>query len=283
MQNSSYFFPVLERGRMDYASECAYEAKSAPSENRRGEGKKVIAFKHQVKGNCLVTNLIEQGKAQFACTVVLSSAMYRKTCTIDSKRQTSVLQAVSWPDTIEAPMFLPIVVYTGETQDVKADNVHGYGLNSLWKNSSFVLKTGSIIARCPWQEPEITAGDILSLRKAPSQKIGFNAEIQPSEGGRIMVDVEEGLFDDMLHNENTPQYNSIITHMLSAGLSKLAELAKDDDDYKNLTNFRQVKQKIKNANLATWEDEENFNPHEVACFFFPHKFPPPKPPSDEEE
>lgn len=261
---NSYLFPVLEEGRFDYSDDCGYSVKQVSNASNG-----TIALEHCLTGNSLVSQLIENGDAKFACTVVLKSSLYRKTITATSDKALRVLQIVDLPKTLEIMDFHPTIVYTGDDKKVKVSE--DMNLTEIWKNSEFDILKGSILAKEGWMELETTAGDLLSVRSDDNQRKGsFQVEINQQEGGRFVVKVHPDLYVNLNNSKGGVHFNSVITHMLSSGFQKLHDEFQNED-VSHLTNFNSIKKKLEQDSLNPW-GSEGFDATLIACYFLPHVF-----------
>jgi len=261
---NSYLFPVLEEGRFDYNDSCSYSVNQVASGS---DG--VITLEHHLVGDSFVSQLIKNGDARFACTVVLKSSLYRKTVTVEPNNSTKVLQVVELPKTLEIMDFYPTIVYTGTDREIKvADDM---GLSKIWQKSSFDLLQGSILAKESWMELETTAGDLITVVSDDSQREGsFQVEINQQEGGRFVAKVHPDLYANLNNSKGSLHFNSVVTHMLSSGFQKLHDEFQNED-VGHLTNFNFIKKKLEQDSLNPW-GSEGFDATLIACYFLPHAF-----------
>lgn len=269
--STSFPFPVLGGyERMDYVSPCAYKTLDWQVSGND------VKFRHQIEGDGLVSQLVSQGTANFACTLVMKETMYRRTFIADGGGGLSVNQSIH----IEAnnrssgaPMILPFVAYKGKDKSFTTDN--SMALDRLWSGQTFVLPKGAIIAMEQWREFSLDLGNLLKIKKDDHLLPGhMRVKAIPDQSGYFLVDVSPDLFSDIRKakvkgGDKNLHLNSILTHALTAGFSHLSE-CRDDEEMKTCENFQSVMRRLQKNNIATWEDDD-FDPLEAACFWEPHR------------
>lgn len=262
---NSYPFPVLEEDRYDYNEEVIYEV----SQIEGDRNSPYITYKHIMKGDNLISQLLASGEAKFITTIVLKSAMYRETLDdVEIINSSTVIQKIPLKTTFETQSFFSAIVYTGEDKEVIL-NSSTMGLDNFWNGETIQLLKGSILARDGWRELESTASDLLTVNRDESLEYGFNVDINTSEGGRFSANMNAELFDTIRKMSLKDSHRrSIMIHILCVGFMKLHQYYKEDDSL--LTNFKGIKLELKSNNIKTWEDDE-FDPNRVACYFLPHK------------
>lgn len=268
---SSYAFPVVGHGRLDYPA-CSYQTTnwSRISEN--------VCLRHEISGECLVSRLVLEQKACFGCIVVMRETMYRRTFMTPNDGNLSVEQTIEIDSDYRAsapPKFSPVVVYLGDSFEIVGDE--SMGLDKLWHDKKFTLHKGAVIARDHWYVSKPGIGKLLRLKKDDNMPSGAMTVIAlTDESGYFSVRVAADLFNGIKRAKTQGQEmcrhrDSILTHALSVGFSKLGEMEKEE--ISACENFQIIKQILESKNELTWEDE-GFNPCRAACVYKPHSINP---------
>ena len=267
----AYPFPVLGPDRLDYAPGRAYKT----SDWRVGGG--MAYLRHQIIGDNLVGNMVAEGRAQFGVAVVMKATMYRRTFIADNNGELSVAQ--SFPiekstRSIELPKLMPMVIYTGDDQNIVAKK--DMGLDELWLGQEFPLPRGAILARERDHEFMPSLEHLLQVRPNPDLRPGeIRVGIGTSDGGYFFVQAHPDLYAAMRAAQTASEsqrrhLNSILTQALHAGFEKLTQ-KKQDEEIKTLENFQSVKRRLEDMGIDPWDDE-GFDPLKAACAYYPHLF-----------
>ena len=129
---------MLQRGNTSYP-DGSYCADIQPGSDRRS-----FRMTHDVRGAPLITRLIAEDKARYACTVSSPIASYR---TIHTSAAPTHQVQWSQDDLGSPPLFIPLVVATAEveiTLDTAAD-----GVAALWHGVSVRLPKGAKLLIAP--------------------------------------------------------------------------------------------------------------------------------------
>jgi len=237
---NSYPFPVLEEDRYDYNEEVIYEV----SQIEGDRSSPYITYKHTMKGDSLISQLLASGEAKFITTIVLKSAMYRETLdNVEIIDSSTVIQKIPLKTTFETQSFFSAIVYTGEDKEIIL-NSDTMGLDNFWDGEAIQLLKGSILARDGWRELESTASDLLTVKRDEDLKYGFDVIISPNEGGKFIANMSADLYDDIrpMH-DNDSHRRSIMIHVLCMGFMRLHQEYKEDDSV--LTNFKGINRTLR--------------------------------------
>lgn len=278
-------FPVLGPERLDYQPECSYQT----SDWTVNDGD-IVSLRHHLSGDCLVSRLVKEGKAKFACIVVVKTTMYRRTFVHDSNRELFADQTFTirrGMRTVETPKMLPVVVYLNADKAIipaKTD-----GLDPLWRGRKFTLPKAAILAQDRWHEFIPGIGQLLKIKRADNLAPGqqMRVDIAQPDGGYFLVHVTPALFDGIqgaaAHGEDKCHHrNSILTHALSVGFSQCAK-PDEETGLSSLENFQTIKRRLKALDIPAWDDEDEFDPCRAACVIYPHVIRPVSESLEEEE
>ena len=276
---ASFPFPVLGPERLDYISACSYQTSDWSVKN--GD---TVSLRHRLEGDCLVSRLVAEGKAKFACIVVVKTTMYRRTFVHDSGGELFADQTFTIQRgmrTIEAPKMLPLVIHTSADSAITPATADG--LDSLWEQRQFALPKGAILAQDRWHEFIPGAGHLLKVKLNENMEPGeqLRVHISSNDGGYFLAHVSPDLFRGLkiaaAHGEEQCRHrDSILTHALSVGFAKCAN--PDDEEeagFASLENFQSVRRLLQSHNVPAW-DEDDFDHCRAACVILPHVIQPDK-------
>lgn len=276
---SSYPFPVLGPGRLDYGDGSAYETADWKKVTR-DNGDVYVELQHLLVGENLVSQLVRAGEAVFGCMVVIKATMYRRTFFVESSHELSIKQSIpieKGKRTIELPKFMPVVIYMGDRRTISAGEV--VGGDEYWQEQGFVIHRGAIIARDKGHEFIPGLGHLLNVKRKDDLRDGeISVNVCSDSGGYFTVYVAPDLYRGMMSaqargSEYVAHRNSILTHALSVGFAELAEDYSGESGESDLElpeNFQAVKRLLEAKGMETWEDGEEFSPCEAACIIEPH-------------
>jgi len=270
--NASYPFPVIGARRMDYCAPSRYQT----VDWFVSDGK--VHFRHQVEGKNLVSDLLLEGKALFACVVVMRATMYRRTFTADEYGVLECGQVIELEEgylSREAPKFLPIILYQHN------DNFYGLanelmGLDDLWVDKQIQICKGAIIGRDLWHYLPGNSNWLVRFQEDEHLVLsegGMSVIFCEEESGFFLAKVSSDVFHGMTRAKGAgalKHRNSIITHALAMGLAEVAKATADksitDGAFENLIT---IKTMLESKGIPTWEDEENFDATVAACCLQP--------------
>ena len=267
----------MASGSLDYAENHTYEIEQA-TDNSRSAG--TIGVLHRIRGNNLVSELLMQKKAHFACTIVSPTSAFRRIeKAVEIPQQ--VGEGVQLEQQIEiiseqfAPpvMFQPSVITNTEVNQFTAKKSHG--VDELWIGEKIEFPIAAIIAVQPFWSAKTMMQSILRLKKISDGSLNpgsFEVKDVTEEGFYFLVEVEESLFNCLRNPESFEHRDSIYSTALSQGLSIL----RDEVRYKERNywieqhNLKLLYQMLKERDIPTWDDDD-FKPNQVAASFHPHR------------
>ena len=268
----SFPFPVLSPDSVDYDEGLEYSAKIA-----RTPGANAVRVRHNLVGDSLVSHLLRDGTATFACIVSVPTTMYRRIFVADS-RAPDCQQEVDYSesghgddtDAVESPMFRPVIL-AKEAITKKAEE--GAGLGELWAGSTIEIPDGAIIAFDDWARFGGEGGGLLIVEKAGDLENGqMEVSADAAAGFRFRVRVGGVLYDKLQSPEGHARHRvSVLTHALSAAFQILKDEYKNKREWSEYINLRLVADKLERENAGHWSDS-NFLPERAATVLYPHIF-----------
>jgi len=271
--------PVLSPNGLDYIAGHSYEVKQIPHNESQ---KDTVVVLHRIHGSNLVAKLVNQGKANFACTIVVPSCIYRKVefaikMPVENEGFIQVEQEIKIKTQEYCPplMFQPSVITLKEIKGLKATESHG--LHEIWRKKKIRFPIAATIATHSFFDAETIMQSILKFKKVSDgslKKGSFEVDLAFEQGFYFNVRVEESLYKGLLNPQSFKHRNSIYAMAFSQGLSKLQndkECSSQDlkvvKDHHNLNILYKV---LENRNLKTWLNDD-FNPNQVVAEFHPHE------------
>lgn len=263
----SFAWPVLQRGNTSYPN-GSYSATVEPGTDQRS-----IGITHEVRGAPLIARLIDEGQAQYACTVSSPIASYRMIHT--SMHPT---HRVEWSrdDLGTPPLFIPQVVAISEvwcTLDAAAD-----GVAELWHGRRVCLLKGSQLLIGPTFQLRSSLLQLLKFELDKSLKDGqFEVRPDTNDGFKFRVALAGDLHSFLRHPREIRDRSNIMTHIVSAALALLQRDYHEDDGergWRTYSNLRALADDLERKELPVW-DSDDFRPERVATGLHPHLLPPP--------
>lgn len=267
----SFPFPVLSPGSVDYDDGIEYSADTA----RMRDGN-VVQVSHKLVGDSLVSRLVREGAATFACVVSLPSTMYRRIFVADSQTP-ECSQTVDYSesgygddtDAVESPMFRPIILVT---RDISQAAGQGAGLGALWADSAIEIPEGAIIAFDEWSRFGGEHGGLFLVDKVATMNNG-QMQVFPDNaaGFRFRISVGGDLYDRLKFPAQGQEWHrrSVFTHALSVGFRILKE--QYGEDWNGYQNLCIVAQTLEQEGIPHWGSDE-FSPDLAATTLYPHIF-----------
>lgn len=270
-------YPIMSPNGLDYAEPHVYEIE----QTRNPEWTKdTIGVLHRVRGDNLVAELLMQGRAQFACTVVAPWCAYRRVEVaatapedVDGSIKLEQQIQIATEQFSHPVMFQPTVIASAEIEAFTGTASHG--LDELWIGEEVGFPMASTIAVQSFWNAKTTMQSILRLKRISDGSLkrgSFEVKDVPEEGFYFLVEVEAGLFDSLRHPASFQHRDSIYTMALSQGLSILhrEDRFSDRESWVDQQNLKLLFQMLKERNVPTWEDGDEFKPNQVAAAFHPH-------------
>ena len=261
----AFGWPVLQRGNTSYP-DGSYCADIQPGSDRRS-----FRMTHDVRGAPLITRLIAQDKARYACAVSSPIASYR---TIHTSAEPTHRVQWSQDDLGSPPLFIPLVVTTAEveiTLDTGAD-----GVVALWHGVSVRLPKGAKLLIAPPFQLRSSLLQLLSF-ELDEHLGGGQFEVRPdtNDGFKFIVALAPDLHGFLRHPRAPRHRRNIMTHIVGAAFASLhQDYAEDDGDegWRTHRNLTALADYLEGQGLPLWDDPE-FHPERVATVLYPHLFP----------
>ena len=268
----SFPFPVLSPDSVDYDDGMEYSAKIV-----RTPGTNTVRVRHTLVGESLVSHLLREGTATFACIVSVPTTMYRRIFAADSRAQ-DCQQEVDYSesghgddtDAVESPMFRPVIL-AKEAITKKAEE--GAGLGELWAGSTIEIPDGAIIAFDDWARFGGEGGGLLIIERSADLANGqIEVEADASAGFRFRVKAGGKLYDSLQSPEGHAQHRvSVLTHALSVAFQILKDDFKNKTAWQDFINLRLVADKLEREGAGHWS-YGGFSPERAATILYPHIF-----------
>ena len=196
----AFGWPVLQRGNTSYpdGSYCA--------DIQSGSDRRSFRMTHDVRGAPLITRLIAQDKARYACAV----ASYR---TIHTSAEPTHQVRWSQADLGSPPLFIPLVVTTAEvetTLDTAAD-----GVVALWHGVSVRLPKGAKLLIAPPFQLRSSLLQLLSFELDEHLGDGqFEVRPDTNDGFKFIVALAPDLHSFLRHPRAPRHRRNITTHIV---------------------------------------------------------------------
>ena len=268
-------YPIMSPGGLDYADGHSYETIQL---NDTTIPKDSIGVLHRVRGDNLVSQMLIEQRARFACTVVSPTSAYRSVqiSGAEPKRTsqgielTQQLQIVT--DRFAYPvMFQPAVIAILAIDPVPADSSHG--LDHLWISQAIEFPVAATLAVEPFWNAKTVLQSILRLKRVSDGSLkpgSFQVKETVEEGFYFLVEAEERLFNGLRNPASFDHRNSIYAMALSQGLQILNQRFREQETWTDYQNLKLLYQMLKAKNVPTW-DEDDFKANQVAAAFHPHE------------
>ena len=268
-------YPIMTPGGLDYAEGHTYETTQA---SEPAQGKNTIGVLHRVCGDNLVSQLLRQGSAEFACTIVSPWCAYRSvekaTGTLENYEGSIQIeqQVEIATDQFSHPvMFQPSIITNTDIEPFTAQSSHG--LDGLWVGERLIFPVAAMIALQPFWNAKTVMQSILRMKKVSDNRLtrgSFEVKDVWEQGFYFLVEVEQSLFDGLRNPASFEHRNSIYSMALAQGFGILRESLKEEQDsWKEQQNLKLLYQMLKDRDEFTWEDDE-FSPNQAAAAFHPH-------------
>ena len=268
-------YPIMSPGGLDYADGHSYKTIQLNDATIPNDS---IGVLHKLRGDNLVSQMLIEQRARFACTVVSPTSAYRSVEVSGAKpirtsrgiELTQQLQIVT--DRFAYPvMFQPTVIASSVIDTVCADSSHG--LDQLWLGQAIEFPVAATLAVEPFWNAKTVFQSILRLKRISDGSLkpgSFEVKETVEEGFYFLVEAEEGLFNGLRNPASFNHRNSIYSMALSQGLQILNQRFKEQETWADYQNLRLLYQMLKAKNVPTW-DEDDFKPNQVAAAFHPHE------------
>ena len=259
----SHDHPMLESGNLSFP-EGRYLLDFHPGSDRSS-----WVITHRIEGAPLISGLLEEQKAQYACIVSSPISSYRETHTSRSPRH-----EVRWnaDDLGEAPLFTPVILCS-EARTIALSAARD-GVHLIWDNQTVTLQKGSRLA----------LGSVIQLESSILHLLSFHEDARLDEGQfgveretepfRFRVNLHPALHR-FLQFPGSNVHHNLMTHIVTACLARLQrDDAEDDGDsgWRSHRNLIALADYLQHKGLDHWSDE-NFSPEKVATALYPIRLP----------
>lgn len=268
-------YPIMTSNGIDYAEEHSYETTQLDPVG----GKNSVRIQHRVKGKNFVSQLISDGQANFACTVVAPWCAYRRivnaTNSPSFEEEEILLQQEIELETMDFThpvMFQPAVITSCEIKRFEAKTSHGF--DKLWIGEEIEVPKAAMIAIEPFWNARNVVQSILKVKRDEDGRLrpgSFEVTESAEQGFYFLVEVAPDLYEGLLRpGKSFRHQESIYCAALSQGLDILCRKYKDVETWNEHQNLRLLYSMLKEQNVQTW-DEEDFKPNQAVAAFHPHQ------------
>ena len=228
---------------------------------------------HRIEGAELIERWIRAGFVRFVCSVSAPVSAYRQLHVSENSKH-----LVKWnPDDLGSyPLFTPMIV-CGQDIDHRID-ADSDGVNVLWDGMELRLMKGARLAVCSTFALQSGVRGLLDFCQREDLEAG-QFQIEPSsEGGfRFKVQLAVDLFRylNREHSRQEPGGRNIMTHIVSAALSRLQRDFGDDDGgegWESYANLLALANELEKQGLPNWSDD-TFQPEIAATRLYPCRIP----------
>ena len=258
----SHSHPVLEEGNLSFP-----RGRYIVGFVSREDGPS-FELVHRLEEAGLISRLLRQGKARYACVVSSPRSFYRRTHLSDLPRHT-----IAWnPQELgEPPLFTPMILSTRPQQLVL--NADGDDVHPAWNGVSLAISTGTRLA----------LGHVFDLRSSVMQMIRMEAD-DSLEGHRFRVQAQSEPFAFVVKASPTlyryvrtargePSRSNIMTHVVTACFALLQKRFARPEEWDR--NLERLAEHIAREYPHRW-DEDEFQPETAAMALYPHVLPEPE-------
>lgn len=268
-------FPALESGNTSFPN-----GRYVVQFEQRSDGSS-FTVRHRIEGAPLIDDVVENGLAQFVCTVASPVSSYRV-----SHASKDSTQTVAWvsDELGEPPMFTPMVVVAERferTLDRDRDGVH-----DLWHGTTVAFEPGMRIALSDVVLMHASMSSLLLFKSDEQLPEGaFRVEADASEGFRFVVHLAPGLHGFLQRGAEDARYVHIVAHIVGAGLGLLQREYADDEEEEGWQSFQGLKalaDLLESRGLPHWS-EDGFSPELAATTLYPHRLGPSPDDAEEED
>ena len=262
----SHGFPVLEAGNISFPN-GRYTLEFEPGNDRSS-----FVVRHRIDGAPLISRLLDEGKALYACAVSSPISSYRRTHVSETESQ-----RVQWDDSDlgEPPLFTPMIVSLSECSLVLS--AQRDGVHDIWDQQTVSLQRGSRLALGHVVQLQSSILQLLTLYADKDLGEGeFYVDALTEQGFQFRVSISPDLHQFLKVPRNDGIRGHVMTHIVSACLSLLKRDfhadSEDEGGWKSHRNLRALADYLQSRDLPHWSDEE-FRPEQVATTLYPHAIP----------
>ena len=266
---SSRDYPVLEEGNMAFPN-GEYEVAFEKVEGRRF----AYSVHHIIRGAPLISRLLSEGSARYACAVSSPKSAYRGVCISETSTQ-----IVDWSenDLGEPPLFTPMILYFNSNSIPLTLESGQDGVHELWDGQTVALEKGSRLAIGMVIERETSFIDLLLFEENDKLDKGSFYVICDEEPFKFRVYLHPDLhkYMESVNEQRTGGVReNIMPHIVTACFAHLQRRYSEDDDVEGWKSHRgllALADELDSKGLKHWT-EDDFRPEEIATTLFPHTF-----------
>ena len=272
-------YPILAPNKLDYLEGNQYEVES--SEQNGETAQKTIH--HKLSGQNLIRDLVLDGVASFACTVVAPEYAYRKLELVSAEdlQQSEDLLSAKQSLKTETSEYAPPVVFQSFVIMTKKINSillkESHGISQLWIDQEINLPRSAKIALGPYFANQATLQSILRIKQAQKDLLPrgcFEVEAVDEAGFYFSVSVEESLYRSLKDPQGAHAHrDSIYCFALAQGLEILSREYSEEESWRKHLHLRALHSLLEKNNAPTWEDE-NFSANRAVAMLKPHEIHP---------
>ncbi|MYH47494.1 MAG: hypothetical protein F4008_01055 [Gammaproteobacteria bacterium] len=263
--------PVLESGSIAFPS-----GKYFVAFNRNGSTTD-YQLTHQLEGVPLLTRLIEEGKARYACIVSSPRSAYREVHLSSMPCQTISCNADNLG---EPPLFTPAVLCVESSEFILQSDRDG--VHEIWDEQQVTLRAGTRLAVGNVIQLKASITQLLSLHvDKDMEKGGFNVDIQTEPFG-FRANLHPDLHRFLRFGKSEIHYHLMI-HIVTACLARLQkdyseseetdDISDDGAGWESHRSLKALAELLEAKDLPHWTDE-SFRPEFVATSLYPLPVPP---------
>ena len=240
-----------------------------------------IVLQHKLEGAPFIEELIDQGKAKFACLVSVSKTGYRKLNISENNKQ-----EIHWDSDVAGkhPLLRPGVLYVGE--DLKGGIwAQEHGVADIWLNQGIYIPRGARLVRGRYLLPRFEG--LITAECYEDMKPGtFTVKANVNDGFSFQLRAAKDIFD-FIQRDRSALRNSIMTHAVSEcfNILKTKYSVSDEGEEKNrneegedgsgdewgqYSNLVALSELLKNKGVPHWS-EDGFDAVKVATELYPIK------------
>ena len=218
--------PSIEDGNRSFPK-GDYHVSHKLSENSRTE----VVLNHKLEGAPFIQNLIEDGKAKFACLMSVPKIGYR-----ELRISKNSEQKINWNSDIAGkrpPLLRPGILYVGEDLE-DGTWTEEDGVAEIWLNQEIYIPKGARLAKGRYLRPKL--GELLLRAKCYEEmKPGtFTVSVDTGDGFYFILKAARDVFE-FIQRDDSALKHSIITHAVTAcfHILKTGYNASDEYEVKN--------------------------------------------------
>jgi len=269
--------PILKAGSLDYLQSGnnypSYEAhiRIIPDGNPSAE------ITHKLEGDSFVSQLLDEGKAQFGCELVFKGSFRREFHLQNYSSQENSKQRIQWnaKNVCQKVFFRPVIVTTENIEEfLLTENCQ---VSELWLDTKISLPKHAIIADAEVMRPNVLAKSLLKIRLEESFQDFEMDVLKKDRIGRthFIVCVGKALHELVRDNsaENYDLKRAVLINALTGVFSVLLrEFQRDEDNERKAIEACDVlstlRSKLKELGIKSWdEDPDEFSPIKAATKF----------------